>query len=134
MKKAYVLIANESGTDDSVILHLRDIPSITNVYGTFGSYDLLAKLESSNEQIMQNDILNGITKINNIKATLTLLVDGPGILKTTKIEQEILDIHMSHAYVVIRCLHSEKNQIMKKLELTGERWLVFQLTLLVVFI
>jgi DNA-binding Lrp family transcriptional regulator len=116
MKKAYVLIANESGTDDSVILHLRDIPSITNVYGTFGSYDLLAKLESSNEQIMQNDILNGITKINNIKATLTLLVDGPGILKTTKIEQEILDIHMSHAYVVIRCLHSHKNNIMKKLE------------------
>ena len=81
--KSFVLIANESGTDDSVITHLRDISSITNVYGTFGSYDLLTKLESSNEQLMQNDILNGITKINNIKATLTLLVDGPGILKTT---------------------------------------------------
>tara|TARA_Y100000389_G_scaffold148016_1_gene147012 strand:+ start:727 stop:1260 length:534 start_codon:yes stop_codon:yes gene_type:complete len=114
--KSFVLIANESGTDDSVITHLRDISSITNVYGTFGSYDLLTKLESSNEQLMQNDILNGITKINNIKATLTLLVDGPGILKTTKIEQEILDTHMSHAYVVIRCLNSDKNSIMKKLE------------------
>ena len=116
MGTAYVLIANESGTDDSVILSLREIPSITNVYGTFGSYDLLTKLESSNEQIVQNDILNGITKINNIKATLTLLVDGPGIQKTTKIEQEILDAHMSHAYVVIRCLNSNKNHIMKKLE------------------
>ena len=116
MTKAYVLIANESGTDDSVIVSLRDIPSITNVYGTFGSYDLLTKLESSNEQIIQNDILNGITKIDNIKATLTLLVDGSGIQKTTKIEQEILDTHMSHAYVVIRCLNSNKNHIMKKLE------------------
>ncbi len=57
-----------------------------------------------------------LTKINNIKATLTLLVDGPGILKITKIEQEILDIHMSHAYVIIRCLHSDKNHVMKKLE------------------
>jgi len=116
MTKAYVLIANESGTDDSVIVSLRDIPSITNVYGTFGNYDLLTKLESSNEQIIQNDILNGITKIDNIKATLTLLVDGSGIQKTTKIEQEILDTHMSHAYVVIRCLNSNKNHIMKKLE------------------
>jgi DNA-binding Lrp family transcriptional regulator len=116
MTKAYVLIANESGTDDSVIVSLRDIPSITNVYGTFGSYDLLTKLESSNEQIIQNDILNGITKIDNIKATLTLLVDGSGIQKTTKIEQEILDTHMSHAYVVIRCLNSNKNHIIKKLE------------------
>jgi DNA-binding Lrp family transcriptional regulator len=116
MKKAFVLITNESGTDDSVIAHLRDIASITNVYGTFGSYDLLTKLESSNEQLMQNDILNGITKINNIKATLTLLVDGPGIQKITKIEQEILDAHMSHAYVVIRCLNSDKNSILKKLE------------------
>ena len=116
MTKAYVLIANESGTDDSVIVSLRDIPSVTNVYGTFGNYDLLTKLESSNEQIIQNDILNGITKIDNIKATLTLLVDGSGIQKTTKIEQEILDTHMSHAYVVIRCLNSNKNHIMKKLE------------------
>jgi DNA-binding Lrp family transcriptional regulator len=116
MTKAYVLIANESGTDDSVIVSLRDIPSITNVYGTFGNYDLLTKLESSNEQIIQNDILNGITKIDNIKATLTLLVDGSGIQKTTKIEQEILDTHMSHAYVVIRCLNSNKNHIIKKLE------------------
>lgn len=116
MGTAYVLIANESGTDDSVILSLRDIPSITAVYGTFGSYDLLTKLESSNEQIVQNDILNGITKINNIKATLTLLVDGPGIQKITKIEQDILDVHMSHAYVVIRCLNSNKNYVMKKLE------------------
>ena len=41
MKKAFVLITNESGTDDSVIVSLRDIPSITDVYGTFGSYDLL---------------------------------------------------------------------------------------------
>ena len=86
MKKAFVLITNESGTDDSVIVSLRDIPSITDVYGTFGSYDLLAKLESSNEQIIQNDILHGITKINNIKATLTLLVDGIGISKTTKMQ------------------------------------------------
>ena len=116
MKKAFVLITNESGTDDSVIVSLRDIPSITNVYGTFGSYDLLAKLESSNEQIIRNDILHGITKINNIKATLTLLVDGIGISKTTKIEQEILDTHMSHAYVVIHCLNSDKNSVLKKLE------------------
>jgi len=32
MATAYVLIANKSGTDDSVILSLRDIPSIMIFY------------------------------------------------------------------------------------------------------
>ena len=72
MSKAYVLIVNDTGTEDSVISNLNKIPSITNAFGTFGTYDILTKLESPNEQVIQNDISNGIRKISNIRSTLTL--------------------------------------------------------------
>ena len=40
MVKAYVLIVNESGTEDSVISNLKNVPSITDAFGTFGTWDI----------------------------------------------------------------------------------------------
>jgi len=117
MAKAYVLIVNESGTEDSVISNLNHIPSITNAFGAFGTYDILTKLESSDEQEMQHDITNGIRKIPKIRSTLTLLVDKkPGISKTNEIEQKVLDAHTAQAFITIHCLKSEEDNIMKNLE------------------
>ena len=117
MAKAYVLIVNESGTEDSVISNLNHIPSITNAFGAFGTYDILTKLESSDEQEMQHDITNGIRKIPKIRSTLTLLVDKkPGISKTNEIEQKVLDAHTAQAFITIHCLKSEESNIMKNLE------------------
>jgi len=121
MAKAYVLIVTESGKEDSVISYLKNIPSITDAFGTFGSYDILTKLESSSEQNIQNDISNGIRKIPNIRATLTLLVDkNPGITKINKIEREVLDTYMAHAFVTIHCLKSNESTVIELLELIPE--------------
>ena len=117
MEKAYVLIVNEAGKEDSVISNLKNVPSITNAFGTFGSYDILTKLESPTEENIQHDISNGIRKISNIRATLTLLVDNkPGILKVNEAEREVLDCHMAQAFVTIHCLKSNESKIMQKLE------------------
>jgi len=117
MSKAYVLIVNDTGTEDSVISNLNRIPSVTNAFGTFGTYDILTKLESPSEQVIQNDISNGIRKISNIRSTLTLLVDKKlGISKTNEIEQEVLDTHMTQAFVTIHCSKSDESRVMKNLE------------------
>ena len=50
MKKAYVLIVNESGKEDFIISHLKNIPSVTNAFGAFGTFDVITKLESKDEQ------------------------------------------------------------------------------------
>jgi len=121
MEKAYVLIINESGKEDSVISNLKNIPSITNAFGTFGSYDILTKLESSDEQNIQRVISNEIRKISNIRATLTLLVDNePWILKTSEVEREVLDEYMAQAFVTIHCLRSDESKIMQNLEEISE--------------
>ncbi|MDH3766384.1 MAG: Lrp/AsnC ligand binding domain-containing protein [Nitrosopumilus sp.] len=117
MAKAYVLIVNNSGTEDSVISNLNHISSITNAFGTFGAYDILTTLESPDEQNIQNDISNGIRKIPNIRSTLTLLVDKKsGISKTNEIEQKVLDNHMAQAFVVIHCAKSNEQNIIQKLD------------------
>ncbi len=117
MAKAYVLILNESGTEDSVISNLNHIPSITNVFGTFGSYDILTKLESSDEQKIQHDISKGIRKISNIRSTLTLLVDKkPGLSKINEVEQKVLDAHMAQAFITIHCSKSDESRVLKNLE------------------
>ena len=67
MVKAYVLIVNESGTEDSVISNLKNIPCITDAFGTFGTWDILTKLVSSNEENIQHDISN---KIRNLPLNL----------------------------------------------------------------
>ena len=117
MVKAYVLIINESGTEDSVISNLKNIPSITDAFGTFGTWDILTKLVSSNEENIQHDISKGIRKISNIRSTLTLIVDEKlGFLKTNEIEQKVLDNYMAKAFVTIHCSKSDEYSVMKNLE------------------
>jgi DNA-binding Lrp family transcriptional regulator len=117
MAKAYVLIVNESGKEDYIISNLKKNPSITNAYGTFGTYDIIAKLESSNEENLQYDITNGIRKMSQIRGTTTLLVDKkPGISKINKIEQEVLDEYMAHAFITIHCSKSDESDIIKRLQ------------------
>ncbi len=121
MVKAYVLIVNDSGTEDSVISNLNHIPSITTAFGTFGIYDILTILESSDEENIQHDISKGMRKISNIRSTLTLLVDKKsGISKINEIEQKALDEHMAQAFISIHCSKSNEPKVMQNLEEIAE--------------
>ncbi len=117
MAKAYVLIINKSGTEDSVISNLNNIPSVTTAFGTFGAFDILTKLVSPDEEDIQHDISNGIRKISNIRSTLTLLVEpNLGISKINEIEQKVLDDHMVQAFITIHCSKSDESRVMTNLE------------------
>ncbi len=111
MTKAYVLIVSKSGKENSIISNLKNIPSITNAFGAFGTYDILTKVETSDVQKINHDILNGIRKISNIRATLTLLVDKSVILKINELEQSVLDTYMAQAFITIHCLKSKEDVV-----------------------
>jgi DNA-binding Lrp family transcriptional regulator len=117
MPKVYVLIANESGTEDSVISNLNRIESVKEAHGTFGSYDILTRLESNDEQKIQKDISNKIRKIQNIRSTLTLSVnEKESFRKITKSEKEVLEKYMSQAFVIIHCNRSQESAILQELK------------------
>jgi len=71
--QAYVLLNCNIGTEESTIQKLKDINLVKEVRGTFGAYDILAKLESSSSEELSNTISSKIRHLDNIRSTTTLL-------------------------------------------------------------
>jgi DNA-binding Lrp family transcriptional regulator len=77
MATAYVLINCELGSEESIIQQLKNIDSVIEVHGTFGAYDILAKIESPTVEALRESITWKIRKIDQIRSTLTLMsVEG----------------------------------------------------------
>ena len=73
MAVAYVLINCELGFEEAVISELKSIEGVIEVHGTFGAYDILAKVESNLIETLRETITWKIRKILKIRSTLTLM-------------------------------------------------------------
>ena len=73
MAEAYILINCEIGSEEDVITALKNIDSIKEVHGTFGAYDILARIESPQVEDLRETITWKIRKIDKIRSTLTLM-------------------------------------------------------------
>ncbi len=71
--QAYVLLNCELGSEESTIQKLKDVNIVKEVQGTFGAYDILAKLESDSSEELNNTISTKIRHLDNIRSTTTLL-------------------------------------------------------------
>ena len=76
MERAYVLINCDTGYEESIIKELRKMGSIKEIHGTLGVYDIIAKVESENQEKLKEAIIGDIRKLTNIKSTLTLMGAG----------------------------------------------------------
>ena len=91
MERAYVLINCNSGYEESIIKELKKMDSIKEIHGTLGVYDIIAKVESENQEKLKEAIIGDIRKLTNIKSTLTLMGAGD-IDKGEKMAELIPDI------------------------------------------
>ena len=73
MPTAYVLINCDLGSEGDVITELKSIDGVKEVHGTFGAYDILAKVEASQVETLRETITWKIRKIPKIRSTLTLM-------------------------------------------------------------
>jgi len=73
MATAYVLINCELGSEESIIQELKNLDSVIEVHGTFGAYDILAKIESAQVEDLRETVTWKIRKIDKIRSTLTLM-------------------------------------------------------------
>ena len=115
MAKVYVLISCESGTDASVISNLKLINIVKEAHGIFGTYDVLAKLESESDFELNRTISKEIRQIKKIRATLTLQTDGKDHFGKTldHSEKDVLETYMAAAYVLINCWIDDKLTILQ---------------------
>jgi len=79
MAKAYVLINCELGSEDKIISDLRKLEHIKDAVGTFGAYDMVAKIEAENSEQLRETVTWKIRKMDKVRSTLTLMeVIGQG--------------------------------------------------------
>ena len=72
MEMAYLLIQCDMGSEVDIINQLMKIPEVKEVRGTYGVYDIFAKLESESREKLDEILTNNIRKIPKIRSTNTL--------------------------------------------------------------
>ncbi len=73
MAIAYVLINCDLGYEEQIIEELKHLSDVKEVHGTFGAYDILAKVESEQTTTLRETITREIRKIDKVSYTLTLM-------------------------------------------------------------
>ena len=73
MTTAYVLINCDLGSEEKVISEMKSMEAVVEVHGTFGAYDILAKVEAELVEKVRETITWKIRKIEKIRSTLTLM-------------------------------------------------------------
>ncbi len=73
MESAYVLINCDLGSEDEIISSLKQIESIIEIHGTFGVYDIIAKVGNPDRDKLGETITWSIRKIKHVRSTLTLM-------------------------------------------------------------
>ena len=68
----YILISCNIGKLNEVIEHLGHLDGIKEIQGTFGPYDIVAKVESLSRQHLQKFIVQKVRTLIGIKSALTL--------------------------------------------------------------
>ena len=76
MVTAYVLINCDLGSEEAVIDALKNIEDVKEIQGTFGAYDIIAKIDNSKLDTLRETITWRIRKIDKIRSTLTLMGIG----------------------------------------------------------
>jgi len=70
---AYLMINCEQGSEESIIEQLRMFPEVKEIRSTFGSYDILIKIQAQSVESLRDLITFRIRKIPTIRATTTLM-------------------------------------------------------------
>lgn len=72
LNSAFVLINAELGID--IANDLKGIPEAKQVYGVYGVYDYVVRLEADTMEKLKDVITNKIRRMNGVRSTLTMMV------------------------------------------------------------
>ena len=117
MSKAYVMMNCNLGEEKSVIESLEKINGIKEAHGTLGLYDIVAQIESTTDEKIQEIVTQHIRKISKIQSSMTLTSSESGELFqiSEKLVGAMLGKNDSQAYVVFHCKKGEEYPTLKNL-------------------
>ena len=74
MRKAFVLVNVELGSDNEVESELKKIQPVMGVYQVYGVYDLIVEIRAESDKELKDVIFSMIRSLKHVKSTLTLSV------------------------------------------------------------
>jgi len=69
----FVQIGTELGREREIAGKLRNIPEVDEVYGTFGAFDIMVKVEGEMPEDIGNIVIEKIRSIPGVNITETIL-------------------------------------------------------------
>ena len=117
MAKAYIMMNCDLGEEKEVIQSLKEIVGIKEAHGTLGLYDIVAQIECTTDEKIQEIVTKQIRKIPKIHSSMTLTSSESGQLFqiAEKLVGAMLGKNSSQAYVVFHCEKGHEYPTLKNL-------------------
>lgn len=74
MRKAFVLINTNLGTEAVLQSELKKVEEIVGVYQVYGAYDMVVVVEAESEEALKYVVFTRIRTLNYLRSTTTLVV------------------------------------------------------------
>lgn len=72
MRRAFVLINTDLGSELEVVTGLKKIPGMVGVHEVYGVYDVVAEVEAETQKELKEIVFSRIRKLKHVRSTLTL--------------------------------------------------------------
>ena len=76
MNRGFILLNCDLGAEEYIIDQLKQMQVISNAYLTFGAYDIIAEIQTKNQEEFAKAITS-IRKLSRVVSTMTLNVTNP---------------------------------------------------------
>lgn len=76
MHKGFILLNCDLGSEEYIVDELKQMQKVSNAYLTFGAYDVIADIETDNQEDFEKAIAV-IRKLTRVVSTMTLNVITP---------------------------------------------------------
>ena len=76
MNRGFILLNCDLGAEEYIIDQLKQMQVISNAYLTFGAYDIIAEIQTKNQEEFAKAITT-IRKLSRVVSTMTLNVTNP---------------------------------------------------------
>ena len=74
MPGAFVLVNAEVGSEETVLERIKSISSVKEAYIVYGVYDIIARVEEDEMNVLKDTITESIRKIELVRSTLTMIL------------------------------------------------------------
>jgi DNA-binding Lrp family transcriptional regulator len=79
MTEAFILINSNLGKEENLIKEIRKIDGIKEAHLILGIYDVIARIETKNMDLLKELIAFKIRRLKDVRSTLTMIVSGKNL-------------------------------------------------------